>query len=71
MGDLKLAAIGLSFTDEAFAGQNPGYKAQYCNGTEVWTVATIDSTHNDYRMDCNASADQTSQDGPDTDSCRD
>src|SRR5215467_8740664 len=25
------------FDYQAFQGQNPGYKAQYCNGTESWT----------------------------------
>lgn len=43
------------FDYQAYKGQNPGYKAQYCNGTRVWTVASIDSTHNEYTMDCNAS----------------
>lgn len=63
-GRFEAGGYWTQFQYEAFAGQNPGYKAQYCNGTEVWTAATLDSTHNEYTMDCNASADQTSQDGP-------
>ena len=54
------------FDYQAFEGQNPGYKALYCNGTQVWTSATIDETHGFWTMDCQANSDSTSADPPAT-----
>ena len=50
-----------------FVYQTPVFKAQYCAtyGTNpAWTVNTIDPTHNEYLLDCDATAEQTSQDDP-------
>jgi hypothetical protein len=60
-GRFEAGGYWTQFQYEAFAGQNPGYKAQYCNSTEVSTQPPLTAPTT---MDCNASADQTSQDGP-------
>ena len=52
------------FDYQAFQGQDPGYKAQYCNGTAVWTTANMDNGGTLYTMDCQASPDGTSSDPP-------
>jgi len=50
------------FDYQAFQGQNPGYKALYCNGTAVWATATMDNGGTQYVMDCQATPDGTSSD---------
>ena len=52
------------FDYQAFQGQNPGYKALYCNGTAVWTTATMDNGDTQYVMDCQGTPDGTSSDPP-------
>lgn len=47
-----------------YLNQNPGYKARYCGLTAVWTITKPDSTRGEWVMDCNATAEQTSADGP-------
>jgi len=63
-GRFEAGGYWTQFQYEASKGQNPGYKAQYCNGTGVWNVTMADPTHGKWTMDCNASPDQTSSDGP-------
>ena len=63
-GRFEAGGYWTQFQYEAYLGQNPGYKAQYCNGTAVWTSALMDNGHTFYTMDCNASADGTSSDPP-------
>jgi hypothetical protein len=45
------------FDYRAYPGQNPGYNADYCQGTELWTVAdtpAMGATAKFYTMDCHA-----------------
>ena len=49
---------------EQYLNQNPGYKGQFCGLTSVWTVTYADPNHGEWVMDCNATAEQTSADGP-------
>jgi hypothetical protein len=63
-GFFEAGGYWTQFQYQAFEGQNPGYKALFCNGTATWTTAAMDSGNTLYTMDCQASPDRTSGDPP-------
>jgi hypothetical protein len=56
-GIFEAGGYWTQFDYRAFPGQNPGYNADYCNGTAVWSVADtpdLGATAKFYVMDCKA-----------------
>ena len=56
-GVFEAGGYWTQFDYRAYPGQNPGYNADYCNGTAVWTVANtpdLGPTAYFYTMDCQA-----------------
>jgi len=55
-GVFEAGGYWTQFDYRAYPGQNPGYNADYCQGTAVWTVADTDlgPTAKFYTMDCQA-----------------
>ena len=56
-GVFEAGGYWTQFDYRAYAGQNPGYNADYCEGTAVWTVAdtpNLGPTSKFYTMVCQA-----------------
>ena len=56
-GVFEAGGYWTQFDYRAYPGQNPGYNADYCNGTAVWSVGAtpaLGSTAYLYVMDCQA-----------------
>jgi len=56
-GVFEAGGYWTQFDYRSYPGQNPGYNADYCNGTAVWTVAStpdLGPTAQFYTMDCHA-----------------
>ena len=56
-GVFEAGGYWTQFDYRAYPGQNPGYNADYCYGTAVWTVAEtpdLGPTAYFYTMDCQA-----------------
>jgi hypothetical protein len=55
-GVFEAGGYWTQFDYRAYPGQNPGYNADYCQGTAVWTVADTDlgPAAKFYTMDCQA-----------------
>jgi hypothetical protein len=56
-GVFEAGGYWTQFDYRAYPGQNPGYNADYCQGTAVWTVAAtpaLGPTAQFYTMDCQA-----------------
>ena len=56
-GVFEAGGYWTQFDYQSYPGQNPGYNADYCQGTAVWTVAytpDLGPTANFYTMDCQA-----------------
>ena len=56
-GVFEAGGYWTQFDYQSYPGQNPGYNADYCQGTAVWTVADtpdLGPTSKFYTMDCHA-----------------
>ncbi|HUI28508.1 MAG TPA: hypothetical protein VL403_20690 [Candidatus Kryptonia bacterium] len=56
-GVFETGGYWTQFDYRAYPGQNPGYNADYCNGTAVWSVVAtpnLGPTAYLYAMDCQA-----------------
>jgi hypothetical protein len=51
-GRFEAGGYWTQFQYEAYQGQNPGYAADYCSGTAVWSTAAMDTGDTLYTMHC-------------------